>query len=143
MTIQETITRAGVWEANRDASFQYRVTYGLSVTQEEMDKIIEKMTSAFFMFRDNMFWHYAETHFGQVVFAKYFFKVIEGEGFDEFDLDNEYAIKMYKEATFEGKPVLTFNVRSMSEESIVFYLEEEKMYFVCDYTTDKKKFPKE
>lgn len=145
MTIQEIITRPGVWEANPEASFRYQeeLLHQKGLEEAQADKIIAKTTGAFFMFRDNKYWHYAETPFGRAILAKFFFKVIEGESFDEFDLDNENAIKIYKEATFEGEPVLTFSVRSMSEERIIFYLEEERMYFVCDYTTDKKKFPEE
>jgi hypothetical protein len=134
MNIQETITRIGVWEANPEASFHYREeTYGFGIIEEEADKIVAKTTDARFAFRGNTFLHYCETRFGQMKVLKGFFQV------DEF----EKSIKIYKEDTFEDNPVLTFDVKSIDEKRLIFFLEEEEMYFVCDYTENKKKFPEE
>lgn len=132
MTIQEIITRPGVWEANPEATFRYHENLyrQKGLEEKEADKIITKTTDAFFMFRDNMLWHYGETRFGQAVFAKLYFQVDEVA----------QTIKMYQEATLEGKARLTFQLSSIDEKRLIFFIEEEKMFFVCDYTTDKKKF---
>ena len=128
MNIQETITRAGVWESNAKASFHYREElYQMGIEETEADRIIQKTSDVWFMFRDNMLWHYGNTRFGQAIFAKFYFQVDEIES----------TIKMYQEATFEGEPVLTFDVKSLDKKRLIFFLEEEEMYFVCDYTDDK------
>ncbi len=136
MTIQETITRTGVWEANPEASFKFREElYQTGIEEEEADKIIHKTSDVWFMFQDDRLWYYGKTPYGSkpVIFAKYYFQVSEVAK----------TIKMYREATSEGAPVLTFNVYSFSEERLIFFIEEETMYFVCDYTEDKRKFPEE
>lgn len=134
MFIEEIITRLGVWEANPEASFHYREDlYGFGIREEEADKIVAKTTDARFAFRGNTFLHYCETSFGQMKVLEGFFQV------DEI----EETIKIYKENTFEGNPVLTLGVKSLDEKRMIFFLEEEEMYFVCDYTEDKRKFPEE
>ncbi len=136
MNIQETITREGVWEANAEASFKFREElYKTGIEDEEADKIISKTSDVWFMFREGQMWHYGKTPYssGMLVFAKFYFQVNE----------ITKVITAYKEATLEGKPVLTCNVFSLDENRLIFFLEEETMYFVCDYTTEKRKFPKE
>lgn len=134
MTIQELITRPGVWEANPEASFHYReALYQVGIMEEEADKIVAATTGTKFMFRDTMLWHYGETPFGQVVFAKLYFHV------DELDK----SIKMYAEASLQGDVVLTFDIQEIDEKRVVFFVEENEIYFVCDYTENKRKFPEE
>jgi hypothetical protein len=137
MNIQEIITRAGVWEGNPEATFRYHenLYQQKGLEEEEADKIIAKTSDVWFMFREDRLWYYGKTPYssGTVVFAKYYFQV------DEI----EETIKMYKEANFAGEPVLTFDVTSRDENRLIFFIAEEKMYFVCDYTTDKSKFPEE
>ena len=134
MFIEEIITRLGVWEANPEASFHYREDlYGFGIREEEADKIVAKTTGARFAFRGNTFLHYCETSFGQMNTLKGFFQV------DEI----EESIKIYNEANFEGNPVLTFDVKNIDKNHLIFFLDEEEMYFVCDYTENKRKFPEE
>ena len=136
MFIEEVITRAGVWEANAEASFKFREElYQMGVFEDEANKIITKASDVWFMFREGQMWHYGKTPYssGMLVFAKYHFIV------DEID----ETIKMYKDANRTGEVVLTCNVKSVTEERLIFFLEEDEMYFVCDYTTEKRKFPKE
>ena len=134
MFIEEIITRLGVWEANPKASFEYRETlYGFGIREEEADKIVEKTTGARFAFRGNIFLHYCETAFGQMNALKGFFLV------DEID----ETIKIYETKNFQGDALLTFGVKSFDEKQIVLFLEEDTMYFVCDYTEDKRKFPEQ
>ena len=137
MNIQEIITRTGVWEGNPEATFRYHenLYQQKGLEEKEADKIILKTSDVWFMFRDGRLWYYGKTPYGTelVVFAKYYFRV------DELD----ETIKIYKEASFEGAPVLTFDIKSLDEKRLIFFLEEEEMYFVCDYTEDKRKFPEE
>jgi hypothetical protein len=137
MNIQELITREGIWEGNPEATFRYyeNLYQQKGLEEEEADNIIRKTSDVWFMFKGDRLWYYGKTPYSSkpVVFAKYYFQVD-----DWFE-----AIKMYREADFSGEPVLTFDVKSLDENRVIFFIEEEKMYFVCDYTTDKSKFPEE
>ncbi len=135
MTIQQILTREGVWDSNPKLGYEYRQkAFGFDLTDDEAMKAIHKTTDVKFAFREtpqgNTLFYYAKTAYGWTK-HKFFFKI------------EELAIKIYKENTFEGEPVLTFTIKDINEKQLTFLAEEELIFFVCDYTTDKSKFPKD
>lgn len=137
MNIIETISRKGVWEVNAKESFYYfaNVLGQDGLEESEADRIYPKLADVRFSFHNGIFLHYGETPFGQMKFLTDYFRLEEE--------DSYRIIRTYKTPDFESEPTLQMVIQSITAEKLIFYLIEDDIYFVCDYTEDKKKFPKE